>query len=229
MPDSQHFQNIDPAELHKFEAAAARWWDPEGDFKPLHDVNPLRLKYIEDHCTLRQKNVIDVGCGGGLLCEAMAQKQARVTGIDVGETAIQTARLHLHESRLNVDYRLSDAETVAAAAPGGYDVVTCMEMLEHVPDPEAVVRACGQLVKPGGNVFFSTINRNCKSFALAIVAAEYLLGLLPKGTHRYEKLIRPSELADAARAAGLELGDLTGISYNPLTRNFSLSTDVDVN
>jgi 2-polyprenyl-6-hydroxyphenyl methylase/3-demethylubiquinone-9 3-methyltransferase len=221
--------NVDPAEVAKFEQLAARWWDPQSEFKPLHDINPLRLRWIEERAALAGRRVLDVGCGGGLLAEAMAARGAQVTGIDLGETPLAVARLHLKESGLTVDYRRVAAEELAEREPGGYDVVTCLEMLEHVPDPASTVAACAKLVKPGGSVFFSTINRNPKAWLLAIVGAEYLLGLLPRGTHDYMKFIRPSELDRWARAAGLRLREYTGLHYNPLTRGFRLGPGVDVN
>ena len=227
MPAAAH--NVDPAEIRKFEALAARWWDPESEFKPLHDINPLRLDYIDRHAGLAGKRVIDVGCGGGLLAEGMAARGARVTGIDMGEAPLSVARLHLLESGLEVDYRQATAEAMAQEAPAAYDIVTCLEMLEHVPDPASVIRACATLAKPGGQVFFSTINRNTKSYLFAIVGAEYLLQLLPRGTHDYRKFIRPAELARWAREAGLEVTDITGMSYNPFTRVYSLGPDTDVN
>ncbi len=227
MTEAAH--NVDPAEIRKFEALAARWWDPESEFKPLHDINPLRLDYIDRHAGLAGKRVIDVGCGGGLLAEGMAARGARVTGIDMGEAPLSVARLHLLESGLEVDYRQATAEAMAQEAPAAYDIVTCLEMLEHVPDPASVIRACATLAKPGGQVFFSTINRNPKSYLFAIVGAEYLLQLLPRGTHDYRKFIRPAELARWAREAGLEVTDITGMSYNPFTRVYSLGPDTDVN
>lgn len=221
--------NVSAEELRKFEAAAHRWWDPHGNFKPLHDINPLRLGYIEARAKLTGRRLLDVGCGGGLLCEAAARRGARVTGLDLGETALNVAWLHLKESGLDVDYRLCAAETLAKDEAGRYDVVTCLELLEHVPDPAAVVVACAALAKDGGDVFFSTINRNPKSYLLAVIGAEYLLRMLPRGTHDYRKLIRPSELVRAARDAGLELRDLTGMTYRPLTKIFELTRDVGVN
>jgi len=221
--------NFSAAELNKFESAAHRWWDPQGDFKPLHKINPLRADYIGSHARIAGRQLLDVGCGGGLLCEEMARRQARVTGIDLGETALRVARLHMHESGLSIDYRQCTAEEHAEEHAGRYAVVTCPEMLEHNPGPAAVVGACAQLVKVGGNVFFSTINRNLKAYLMAIVGAEYLLHLIPRGTHDYHKLIKPSELARAGRTAGLVLRDLTGISYAPFSRNFHLSRDVSVN
>ncbi len=222
-------KNIDPAELGKFEASASRWWDADGEFKPLHVINPLRLNYIDERAQLKDARVLDVGCGGGLLSEAMAECGAAVTGIDPGKTAIEVAQLHLRESRLDVTYLCTDAGQLADEQPEQYDTVTCMELLEHVPDPAALVRACAQLAKPGGDVFFSTINRNPKSYLLAIVGAEYVLGLLPKGTHDYHKLIRPSELEEFARGAGLAVRDLSGMRYNPLLGAPSLVSDVSVN
>ncbi|WP_297527207.1 bifunctional 2-polyprenyl-6-hydroxyphenol methylase/3-demethylubiquinol 3-O-methyltransferase UbiG [Thiohalobacter sp.] len=227
MTEAAH--NVDPGEIRKFEALAARWWDPESEFKPLHDINPLRLDYIEQRAGLAGKRVIDVGCGGGLLAEGMAARGAQVTGIDMGEAPLSVARLHLLESGLEVDYRQATAEAMAREAPAAFDVVTCLEMLEHVPDPASVVRACATLVKPGGQVFFSTINRNPKSYLFAIVGAEYVLKLLPRGTHDYRKFIRPAELARWARDTGLEVADITGMSYNPFTRVYSLGRDTDVN
>ncbi len=222
-------QNVDPAELAKFAKLASRWWDPESEFKPLHTINPLRLKFINDRAGLKDKRVLDVGCGGGILTEAMAALGADVTGIDLGEAPLAVAKLHLKESGAKVDYRCVSAEELAREQPGVYDVITCLEMLEHVPDPASTVTACANLVKPGGQVFFSTINRNPKSFLFAIVGAEYLLKLLPRGTHEYLKFIRPSELERMCRAAGLNLRELTGMHYHPLTRRYSLGPGVDVN
>ena len=222
-------QNVDPAELAKFEKLASRWWDPESEFKPLHAINPLRLKFINDRAGLKDKRVLDIGCGGGILTEAMAALGANVTGIDLGEAPLAVAKLHLKESGRKVDYRRVSAEDLAREQPGAYDVVTCLEMLEHVPAPGSTVTACAQLVKPGGQIFFSTINRNPKSFLFAIVGAEYLLKLLPRGTHEYLKFIRPSELERMCRAAGLNLRELTGMHYHPLTRQYSLGPGVDVN
>ncbi len=223
--------NVDQTEVNKFEELASRWWDPHSEFKPLHEINPLRLAYIEDHAGgLAGKKVLDVGCGGGILAESMAEKGAAVTGIDMGEANLEVARLHLLESGLEVDYRQLPVEKLAEEMPGGFDVVTCMEMLEHVPDPGSVIRACATLVRPGGKVFFSTINRNPKSYLFAIVGAEYLLHLLPKGTHDYARFIRPSELNRWVREAGLETRDITGMTYNPFTRVYRLNPgDVDVN
>ena len=227
MPHAAH--NVDPAEIAKFEELAARWWDPHSEFKPLHDINPLRLDYIDRLEPLSGKRVLDVGCGGGLLSEGMAARGAQVTGIDMGEAPLSVARLHLYESGLEVDYRQITAERMAEEAPGAFDIVTCLEMLEHVPAPDSVIAACARLVRPGGLVVFSTINRNPKAYLLAIVGAEYVLRMLPKGTHDFRKFIRPSELDAWARAAELELCDLTGMSYNPLTAVYSLGRDVDVN
>ncbi len=222
--------NVDPSEIQKFSELASRWWDRESEFKPLHDINPLRLDYIDRRAGgLAGKRVVDVGCGGGILAESMALKGAEVTGIDMGEAALSVAKLHQLESGAELEYRLTTAEELAAARPGEYDVVTCMEMLEHVPEPASVVAACARLVKPGGHLFFSTINRNPKSYLFAVIGAEYLLGLLPKGTHQYAKFIRPSELESWLRAADLYLQELTGMSYNPLTRGYSLGRDLDVN
>ncbi len=228
MMSSTH-HNVDFGEISKFEALAARWWDPHSEFKPLHEINPLRLDYIDRRTGLQGKQVLDVGCGGGILSESMALRGAHVTGIDMGEAPLAVARLHQHESNVQVDYQQSTAENFAAQHAGKFDVVTCLEMLEHVPDPGSVITACAQLVKPGGHVFFSTINRNPKSFLFAIVGAEYLLRLLPKGTHEYSKFIKPSELEGWIRNAGLSLRELTGMSYNPLTQRYSLGYDVDVN
>lgn len=221
--------NVDAAEIAKFDALAARWWDPAGDFRPLHQINPLRLDYIRQRCDLAGSRAVDVGCGGGILTESMAQAGAEVTGIDMAEGPLRVARLHQAESGTEVRYLQSTAEALAGEESGSYDVVTCLEMLEHVPAPDTVVQACADLVRPGGDVFFSTINRNPKSFLFAIVGAEYLLRLLPAGTHEYEKFIRPSELADWARAADLELQGSIGLHYNPLTREYSLGSNVDVN
>jgi len=221
--------NVDPAELAKFDSLASRWWDTEGDFKPLHAINPLRLDWIRQHVNLGGCRVVDIGCGGGILAESMAAANARVTGIDMAEGPLAVARLHQHESGTNVDYRRTTAEELAASEAGEYDVVTCLEMLEHVPDPSQVIKSCAELVKPGGYVFFSTINRNPKSFLFAIVGAEYVLKLLPSGTHEYAKFIRPSELEAWARRAGLELRASIGMHYNPVTREYSLGSNLDVN
>jgi 2-polyprenyl-6-hydroxyphenyl methylase / 3-demethylubiquinone-9 3-methyltransferase len=226
---SQEQINVDHAEVNKFEELAARWWDPHSEFKPLHEINPLRLSYIENHVPLAGKRVLDVGCGGGILSESMAAKGASVSGIDMGEAPLQVARLHLLESGLEVNYERIPVERLAAEQPASFDVVTCMEMLEHVPDPASVVNACSQLVKPGGHLFFSTINRNPKAYLLAIIGAEYLLRLLPKGTHDYSRFIRPSELTGWTRQSGLSCINMTGLSYNPLSRDYKLSDDVDVN
>jgi len=221
--------NADPEELAKFERLASRWWDPTSEFKPLHDINPLRLDYIDRHVGLRGKRVVDVGCDGGILSESMAARGADVTGIDLGEAPLSVARLHLLESGANVRYERIAAEDLAAREPAGYDIVTCLEMLEHVPDPASTIAACARLVKPGGAVFFSTINRNPKAWVFAILGAEYLLRLLPPGTHDYLKFIRPSELDRMARAAGLAVREYTGMHYNPLTRGYHLGPGVDVN
>ena len=221
--------NLDPREISKFEELASRWWDPNSEFKPLHEINPLRLDYINQRAPLQGQNVVDVGCGGGILSESMAASGATTTGIDMGKAPLSVAKLHLLESGQQVDYRQITAEELAREKPGAFDIVTCMEMLEHVPDPASVIQACFDLVKPGGDVFFSTINRNPKSYLFAIIGAEYLLRMLPKGTHDYSKFIRPSELVQWARTSGLNTEDLTGMSYNPLTRIYKLGKDVDVN
>ncbi len=221
--------NADPKELDKFGDLAHRWWDPTSEFKPLHDINPLRLGWIDRYCSLRGKKVLDVGCGGGLLSEGMAQLGAQVTGIDLSDKALGVARLHLLESGLQVDYRQIAIEELAAAEPGSFDVVTCLEMLEHVPDPASVVRACAQLTKPDGQVFYSTISRNPKAYLFAVVAAEYLLNLLPKGTHDYARFLRPAELARHCRDAGLSVEEIAGMGYNPFTKTYSLGLDTSVN
>ncbi|MGE4404536.1 bifunctional 2-polyprenyl-6-hydroxyphenol methylase/3-demethylubiquinol 3-O-methyltransferase UbiG [Pseudomonas sp.] len=221
--------NVDHAEIAKFEALAHRWWDRESEFKPLHEINPLRVNWIDEHAALAGKKVIDIGCGGGILSEAMAHRGAQVTGIDMGEAPLSVARLHLLESGLEIDYRQTTAEAMASECPGQFDVVTCLEMLEHVPDPASVIRACHALVKPGGQVFFSTINRNPKAYAFAIIGAEYLLQLLPRGTHDFKKFIRPSELGAWSRDTGLAVKDIIGVTYNPLTKQYKLSADVEVN
>lgn len=225
----QNGPNVDPAEIAKFDAAAPRWWDPDGEFRPLHDLNPARLDYIEARAGLAGRQVLDVGCGGGLLAEGMACRGARVLGIDLAPEALAVARLHAIESGLAVEYRQVAVEKLAESAPAGFDVVTCLEMLEHVPDPSAIVTALARLVRPGGHVIISTINRNAKAFALAIVGAEYVMRLLPMGTHRYARLIRPSEVSRWARAAGLELADLAGLKYDPLARKARVTSDVSVN
>jgi 2-polyprenyl-6-hydroxyphenyl methylase/3-demethylubiquinone-9 3-methyltransferase len=223
-------ENADPAELAKFSDLAHRWWDTESEFRPLHQINPLRLAWIDDIVPLAGKRVLDIGCGGGILADAMARKGAEVLGIDLAGKALKVAQLHALEAQTQgVRYREVSAETLAAEQPESFDVVTCMEMLEHVPDPSSVVRACATLVKPGGHVFFSTINRNAKAFVFAIVGAEYILNLLPRGTHEFAKFIKPSELASYARAAGLDLEHTRGMEYNPLTRHYWLSANTSVN
>lgn len=228
--NSMNNTNVDAAEVAKFEELAHRWWDQNSEFKPLHEINPLRLDYIDGHCGgLASKAVLDVGCGGGILSESMALRGATVTGIDMGEAPLSVAKLHMLESGAKLDYRQVTAEALAAEQPASFDVVTCMEMLEHVPEPASVIQACATLVKPGGHVFFSTINRNMKAYLFAIVGAEYVLQMLPKGTHDYAKFIRPSELEAWARAAGLHLQDLTGMSYSPFNQQYSLGKDISVN
>ena len=226
---TQHQQNVDSAEIAKFDALASRWWDPAGEFRPLHEINPLRLDYIRQRATLRGSSAIDIGCGGGILTESLAANGAKVTGIDMADGPLAVARLHQTESGANVDYHQSTAETYAGDHAGEFDLVTCLEMLEHVPEPMKVVASCAELVRSGGDVFFSTINRNPKSFLFAIIGAEYMLKLLPAGTHEYEKFIRPSELEGWARHAGLELKGSIGLHYNPLTREYSLGDGLDVN
>jgi 2-polyprenyl-6-hydroxyphenyl methylase/3-demethylubiquinone-9 3-methyltransferase len=221
--------NVDSGEIAKFNALAERWWDPNSEFRPLHDINPLRLNYIDERLGLPGKKMIDIGCGGGLLSEGMARRGATVTGIDLGEAPLAVARLHAEKSGVEVEYLQVLAEEIAEQRAGEYDAVTCLEMLEHVPDPASVIRACAKLVKPGGQVFFSTINRNPKAFLFAIVGAEYVLRLLPRGTHEYAKLIRPSELAGWSRDAGLDVRDTTGMTYNPVTQVYKLNRDVSVN
>jgi 2-polyprenyl-6-hydroxyphenyl methylase/3-demethylubiquinone-9 3-methyltransferase len=226
---SEHHLNADPGELAKFGELAHRWWDPNSEFRPLHDINPLRLDWIESHLPLAGKRVLDVGCGGGLLSEGMAARGASVTGIDLGEKSLGVARLHLLESALAVDYRQIAVEDLAAQEPGLFDAVTCLELLEHVPDPESIVRACARLVKPEGIVFFSTLNRTPKAYLFAVLGAEYLLNLLPRGTHDYARFIRPSELSRWSRAAGLAPRPPQGMRYDPLTRNHRLDDDVSIN
>jgi 2-polyprenyl-6-hydroxyphenyl methylase/3-demethylubiquinone-9 3-methyltransferase len=222
--------NVDHAEVKKFEDLASRWWDPQSEFKPLHDINPLRLDYIDTAVPLAGKQVLDVGCGGGILSESMAAKGAHVTGIDAGKAPLEVARLHLLESGLEVDYRHIMVEKFADEMPAVFDVVTCMEMLEHVPDPSSVVASCARLLKPGGTLFLSTINRNPKAWLIAVVGAEYILNMLPKGTHEYRKFLRPSELDECCRQASLDVTDLTGMTYNPLSRTYKLNPrDIDVN
>ena len=221
--------NADPLELQKFSELAHRWWDPTSEFRPLHEINPLRLEWINALAPLAGKRVLDVGCGGGILAEAIAKKGANVKGIDLSEKALKVAELHSLESEVQVSYELIAAEALAAREAGQYDVVTCMEMLEHVPDPSAIVQACATLVKPGGRLFFSTLNRNPKSYLFAIIGAEYILRLLPRGTHDYAKFIKPAELSQFARNANLEVQALKGMTYNPLTKIYSLNHDTDVN
>ena len=217
--------NVDQAEIDKFSALAHRWWDPEGEFRPLHEINPLRLDWIAGHAALEGASVLDVGCGGGILTEAMARRGAKVQGIDLSEKALRVAELHLQESKLDVRYEKAEVEQLA----GEFDVVTCMELLEHVPEPSGMVAACARLVRPGGRVFFSTINRNPKSYLFAVVGAEYVLGLLPKGTHDYQRFIKPSELVRWTRDAGLRSVEMIGMTYNPITRRYRLGSDCDVN
>lgn len=227
--ESTQSLNVDPAELEKFAALAHRWWDKNSEFKPLHAINPLRLSFIDRAVNLSGKRVLDVGCGGGILSESMAEKGADVVGIDLGEKALKVAKLHQLESGSKVDYQLISIEELAKQQPESFDVVTCMEMLEHVPDPVAIVDACARLVKPAGSVFFSTINRNPKSYLFAVIGAEYVLNMLPKGTHEYEKFIKPSELSSWVRQSGLNVCELKGVSYNPFTQHYSLGSDVSVN
>jgi 2-polyprenyl-6-hydroxyphenyl methylase/3-demethylubiquinone-9 3-methyltransferase len=222
-------QNADQNELDKFSQLAHRWWDPESEFKPLHEINPLRLNWIDGHAAVAGKKVVDVGCGGGILSESMAKRGASVTGIDLSDKALGVARLHLLESGQKVEYRKISAEDLADEAAGTFDVVTCMEMLEHVPDPASTIKACATLVKPGGHVFFSTINRNPKAYVLAVVGAEYILKMLPKGTHDYAKFIKPAELSRWAKSVDLEPDDLIGMTYNPFSKRYSLGRDTDVN
>ena len=224
-----HETNVDPAELAKFNELAHRWWDPEGEFRPLHEINPLRLQWIAERAPLQGRAALDVGCGGGILAEAMAQRGASVTGIDLGEKALRIAELHQLESGVHVRYESASAEEFAAAHGSDFDVVTCMELLEHVPEPASTVAACARLVKPGGRVIFSTINRNPKAYLFAVIGAEYVLKLLPKGTHDYARFIKPSELTRWCREAGLQPLDMTGMTYNPLTKKYSLGRDCDVN
>ncbi len=221
--------NVDQSEIDKFSALAHRWWDPNSEFKPLHAINPLRLNWIKTFVNLEGKKVVDIGCGGGILAESIAQSGADTTGIDLSEKALKVAELHALEVGTNLTYRAISAEALADEQPAQYDVVTCMEMLEHVPDPASVVRACAKLCKPGGTLFFSTLNRSPKSYLFAIIGAEYILKLLPKGTHEYAKFIKPSELVAFTRHAGLEMLGMKGLSYNPITQIYSLSDDVDVN
>jgi 2-polyprenyl-6-hydroxyphenyl methylase/3-demethylubiquinone-9 3-methyltransferase len=221
--------NADPKELDKFGEIAHRWWDPNSEFRPLHDINPARLAWIDRHAGLKGRRAIDVGCGGGLLSEGMAALGAQVTGIDLSEKALGVARLHLYESGQTVDYRLVSAEAMAEEIPAGFDLVTCLEMLEHVPDPASTVAACARLVKPGGQVFLSTLNRNAKAYLLAVLGAEYVLNLLPRGTHDYTRFLKPAELAQLCRNAGLEVLEITGLRYNPFTREGVTGGDTDVN
>ena len=222
--------NVDPQEIAKFEALASRWWDRSSEFRPLHDINPLRANYIDQHSPVADKQLVDVGCGGGILAEAMAQRGALVTGIDMGEAPLSVARLHQLESGVEVDYRHSTAEQLAEEQAGHYDIVCCLEMLEHVPEPGQVITACAELAKPGGSLYFSTLNRNPKAFAFAIVGAEYILQLLPAGTHEYAKFIKPSELASWIRDAGLVMEGMTGLTYNPITKHYRLNeADISVN
>ena len=230
--------NVDPVEIDKFQSIASRWWDRESEFKPLHDINPLRISYIEQQAGgLTGKSILDIGCGGGILCEAMAAKEATVTGIDMAEQSLKVARMHLHESQLEVDYQLSTIEAFAEKHAGNqsekqaekYDIITCLEMLEHVPDPDSIIASAITVLKPDGKLFLSTINRNPKSFAMAILGAEYILRLIPRGTHEYRKFIKPSEMASSLRACRMQVTDISGMSYNPLTRQYSLGRDIDVN
>lgn len=222
--------NIDASEIEKFQSIASRWWDRESEFKPLHEINPSRLAYIEKQAQgIGDKRILDIGCGGGILAEGMAQRGGRVTGIDMAELSLQVARMHLHESALDVDYQLSTAEAFAENHAAEFDIITCLEMLEHVPDPASIIRSASRMLKPDGVLVLSTLNRNPKSFALAILGAEYILRMLPRGTHEYRKFIKPSEMAAVLRANGLQLRDVTGMSYNPITQSYSLGRDIDVN
>jgi len=227
--NTSHAQNVDSSEIAKFEALASRWWDKESEFKPLHDINPLRLNYIDERARLPGKRVVDIGCGGGILSEGLCQRGAHVMGIDMGEAPLAVARLHGIEAGIEVEYRQMTVEALAEEQAGSFDVVTCLEMLEHVPDPSSVIKACERLLKPGGHLFLSTINRNPKAWLFAIVGAEHVLKMLPKGTHEYKKFIKPSELSHYVRRAGLEFQDLTGMTYNPLIKEYKLDRDVDVN
>lgn len=226
---SQSQANVDLNEVAKFDALASSWWDLEGQSKPLHDLNPIRLAYIADRTSLDNANVIDVGCGGGILSEALAKSGANVTGIDMGEMPLNIAKLHALEAGLTINYQQITAEEMAGQHPEQYDAVTCLEMLEHVPDPASIIQACAEMVKPGGDVFFSTLNRHPKAYLLAVLGAEYVMKMLPKGTHDYKRFIRPAELSAWCRHAGLKVKDITGMNYNPLTRQFSLGNDVKVN
>jgi len=222
--------NVDPLEIEKFQSIASRWWDRESEFKPLHEINPLRVSYIERQAQgVEGKRVLDVGCGGGILAEALAQQGARVTGIDMAELSLKVAKLHLHESALEIDYQLSTVEAFAEHHAAQFDIVTCLELLEHVPDPASVITSAAHLLKPGGVMFLSTINRNPKAFALAILGAEYILRMLPRGTHEYKKFIKPSEIAAQLRACDMQVNDISGMSYNPLSKRYSLGRDIDVN
>lgn len=222
-------ENVDEVEIRKFEALAARWWDPDSEFKPLHAINPLRVNYISQKFNFAGKAVLDIGCGGGILAEAMAHHGAKVTAIDLADASLAVAKLHQIESKLDIDYRRISAEQLAVDEPQKYDLVTCLEMLEHVPSPASIVQACHDLVKPGGTVFFSTINRNPKSYLFAILGAEYILNLLPRGTHDYARFIKPSELDSWCRLSGLELQDMIGMGYNPLTKTYFMEANLDVN
>lgn len=222
-------ENFDPEEIAKFEELAYRWWDKDSEFKPLHDINPLRLNFIDERAMLNGKKILDVGCGGGILTESMAAKGANVKGIDLGKAPLSVAQLHAKESAYQIDYEMISAEMIADREPQNYDIVTCLEMLEHVPDPESIVKACSLLVKPGGHVFFSTINKNPKAYLFAVIGAEYILNLLPKGTHEYSKFIRPSELEKWCRDNKLTAKEITGMSYNPITQRYWLGNDVSVN
>tara|TARA_E500000331_G_scaffold292851_1_gene289859 strand:- start:1019 stop:1720 length:702 start_codon:yes stop_codon:yes gene_type:complete len=222
-------QNIDQSEVGKFEAIARRWWDPNSEFKPLHDINPLRVSYITDRVTIQDKRVLDVGCGGGILSESLTKAGALVTGIDAGERPISVAKLHQFESGCEIDYQQTTVEEFAQHSPEPFDVITCLEMLEHVPNPDSVIETCAALLKPGGNLFLSTINRNPKSYLFMVIGAEYVLNMLPKGTHRYEKFLRPAEIASSLRKHGFDLQDITGMTYNPLLKSYRLGKDVDVN
>jgi 2-polyprenyl-6-hydroxyphenyl methylase/3-demethylubiquinone-9 3-methyltransferase len=228
-PSATEHLNVDPGEVAKFDDLARTWWDKEGDFKPLHAINPLRLDFIRARTTVDGKRVLDVGCGGGILSESLANCGAVVTGIDMAEKPLQVARLHRFESTLDIDYQLTSIEALGEAQPGKFDVITCMEMLEHVPDPQSVINACRRLLRPGGELFLSTINRNPKAYALAVIGAEYILKLLPRGTHDYDKFIKPSELARWLREAGFDVQDMAGLSYNPLTEVYAMTSDTSVN